>query len=136
VRHLVVSETEPDRRLAQSAAVIVRADALASADSAREWALQVLAEYRGARIAAVIDTAKGIAQVFRRNEPELLISSSAAPEHHLDPKLFVSAAYALDISGRLSHQPLSAVTIQCGGLRQAVTLTAQGASRSPDPPAA
>ena len=108
---------------------------MVSSDSARDWALQVLAEYCGARIAAVIDAAQEIAQVFRRNEPDLLISSSAGAEHHLDPRLFVSAAYALDISGRLSHQPLPAVTIQSGKLRQGLTLTVQAASRPSDPPA-
>jgi hypothetical protein len=117
-RHLAVDAAEPDHRLRQSAAVLVRSPSPACDEDPVAWARSLLDAYPGCRVAAA-HVGPGSIVVALRDGPTLNPTIDA----RLSASVAASGVYACLIAGRLgpdeTRQDIELVT---GGIRSRLQL--------------
>uniref|UniRef100_A0AAU2VH09 Translation initiation factor 2 n=1 Tax=Streptomyces sp. NBC_00003 TaxID=2903608 RepID=A0AAU2VH09_9ACTN len=109
--HLACAEDEPDRRLAESASVVVRERAAATAVGALRWIADTLERFPGCLLTAVATESRGV--LFGLRDGRVIEATSTGPTP--DPGLAAAAVYACLRAG----QPLAnaLVTLRIGPTR-------------------
>lgn len=107
--HLVVTEGEPDERLAQNAAVVV-ADRRMPPDAAHTWCTTELARLPGCRIAVAPLTDSTIFAALRDGRT---VCAATDPAHQWEPELLGSALYGRIVRDR-GRTDLRSVTVTVG----------------------
>jgi len=139
IRHLVVDVAESNPVLFQSAAVITRhVDTSTSPGGAfQPWAARTLAEYPGSRSAVIVDGASRRIVAFLRGRRPLIVNTLDVDESTdaIDPALFASVVYALDVTGCLTTAGTVQATLDVGGqkMRLAIWVSATDSTRATTP---
>jgi hypothetical protein len=111
-----VEESEPDARLRESAAIVVR-DRQAE-ESTKEWAEVTLRCYPGARLAAVVRGDATVEIFSRHRNPTLLTASELEDGRHLpDPVLLASAFYVWEAAGEINPEEVHEGEVRVGTRR-------------------
>lgn len=133
-RHLLVEESEPDRRLHDTAAAVFRQEPVRGAAgepraAALGWLAEALEQHPGARVAACrLDESRCMAWI--RGEPPVEAAMPGGPE----PGLLASALYVGWVEGRIRSDRIVPLEIAIGPRREPVDLaTVEGLIPSTPP---